>query len=121
MSSVLVIDDSRFSRQRISSSMDQIGYRVFHASNGEEGLKILKEKMIDCILLDITMPVLDGRAFLKILRKKKIITPVIVITADIQESTRKEVIGLGAKKFLSKPVKKEEVLKAVLEVIKYGR
>jgi putative two-component system response regulator len=116
---VLVVDDDFINRKLIQALLKRhpelIG-EVLEAENGSEALSILKENSdIDLILLDILMPVLDGREFLKIFRSEpsndKI--PVIVLsTDDTQKST---VINLGAEHFMIKPINEDELIDRIKE------
>jgi CheY-like chemotaxis protein len=92
------------------------GYEVVAANNGENGLLAVTEHQPDCIVLDLLMPVMDGPEFLRQLRASGAEVPVIVVSADIQESSRALVEDLGISGFLNKPVKSKELL-ACLETI----
>lgn len=102
---VLIIDDSSFQRQIMKTALAKEGYETIEASSGEDGLKLAQERNPDCILLDIIMPAMSGKEVLKSLKDSDNQAPVIMVTADIQETTRKECINLGAVGFVNKPVK----------------
>jgi len=110
---VLVVDDDFINRKLIQALLkrhSELVGEVIEADNGSEALKALKDRPdIDLILLDILMPVLDGKEFLKIFRSdpENSRIPVIVLsTDDTQKST---VLDLGAEDFIIKPIG-EEVL-----------
>jgi two-component system chemotaxis response regulator CheY len=109
MSKVLVIDDSKFSRHRAVEALRHAGHEVVEASDGEMGIAVLGKEAPDCVVLDMLMPVLDGIGFLRRIRDEGMRLPVIVVTADIQESTRNLCEGLGISGFLHKPARGEEV------------
>lgn len=113
MAKVLVIDDSRFSRLKITQCLNQGSHEVIEAENGLKGLDMVREHEPDCVLCDILMPVMDGYTFLERIRDRKISVPVIIMTADIQDTTRKRVIDLGAVKVINKPPAAEVILAAV--------
>lgn len=110
MTLVLIIEDAWFTRRAISKILQGAGYQTLEAENGRQGLEIVASRSdIDCILLDLLMPEVDGWSVLKALRERKSQMPVIVLTADIQESTRQECLELGAFTVLNKPPKPDEL------------
>ncbi len=104
MAKVLVIDDSLFQRRSIRKILQVDGYDILEAANGHQGLEMIVASPPDCIILDILMPDMNGLTFLKILQDQGIKIPVIVLTADIQETTYKECLKLGAKEVVHKPL-----------------
>ena len=117
MTSILVVDDSEFSRQMTVEMLEASGYKVLEAGNGIDGLEKAERHKPDCMLLDLLMPEMDGREVLTALDEKGLTIPVIVLSADIQETTRKDCIELGAIDFVKKPLKKELLLKAVKNAV----
>lgn len=109
MAKFLVIDDSRFSRNRTVAALREQGHDVVEMSNGEEGLAATIAHTPDCVVLDMLMPVMDGPEFLRRLRGSGSDLPVIVLTADIQASTRVLCEELGVRGFLNKPLRPEEL------------
>jgi DNA-binding response OmpR family regulator len=121
MAKVMVIDDSMFMRMQLADILKSGGHQVAQVGNAREGLALLGRVGTDCVVLDLLMPDSDGLAFLAAMREQGLATPVIVHTADIQETTRAMCMELGAKWFLNKPPKKEELLAAVAAVTQAGR
>lgn len=113
MGSVLIIDDAAFARRMIRKAIEEVGHRVLEATNGQEGLDMAAAHSPDCIMTDLLMPKMDGFAFLKAMREKQIKIPVIVLSADIQESARKKSEDLGAFMMLKKPPKAPEIQAAI--------
>lgn len=113
MARILIIDDSSFQRGIIRKTLLQAGYETIEAKNGEEGLLRALDAAPDLILLDLVMPEMDGFTVLTELQKQQNAVPVLVLTADIQEITREQCLALGATGFLNKPVKAEELIRAV--------
>lgn len=107
---ILVVDDSKFSRQRtLALVREMLGDRVtcLEAACGEDALIVLMQKQVDLVLLDLTMPGLSGYDVLAEMRKKNLTVPVVVISADVQRLARERVIALGAIDFIAKPVNAE--------------
>lgn len=111
MATILVIDDAALSRQVLRKILQTEGYTIWEAKNGIEALEILEKKQQkpDCILVDILMPEMGGLEFLTIMRQQELKIPTIVITADIQETTRIKCLQLGAITVMHKLVKPNEL------------
>jgi len=113
MKKILIIDDSRFTRVNLSNFLKQYDYEIIEADNGVSGLKAVQEQKPDCIISDLLMPEMDGYGFLENLKKQGISIPVIIITADIQETTKKKIIKSGAIGIINKPPKYPELLELI--------
>jgi len=107
---ILIIEDSSFQRALIKDALKSLELEILEASSIEEALPILSSNNILLILLDLLLPQMDGIEFLKNYKDLIKGAQVIVMTADIQESTQKECYELGAKIFINKPFKKEELI-----------
>lgn len=103
MSSILVVDDSDTSRA-LTSGLLGPAHRVVEAASGPEALELLGSEGFDLVLLDLLMPGMSGTEVLEELKSAGNRVPVIVLTADIQDSTRDRVLGLGARGILVKPL-----------------
>lgn len=112
---VLVVEDDLEIREALVSVLDDAGYQTAAAANGLEALRIVKTGLAPClILLDQRMPVMDGRTFLKELRRDPALgrIPIVMITAEpIDPDARSAIAG-----HVSKPFSVLEVLDAVNEV-----
>ena len=117
MALILIIDDSAYMRGKIRDMLKVDGYEILEASDGIKGLQITATHKPDCILLDIIMPAMDGLKILKSLSEKELKLPTIVVTADIQESTRKRCLELGAAAVINKPPKEDELRNTIIEVL----
>jgi len=114
MSRVLITDDSQLTRRILRAILEAAGHEVMEASNGNVALELIVRDAPDCVLLDLLMPGMDGFEVLSTLNERRIDIPVIVLTADIQETARKKCIQMGAVDFLNKPPNDDE-LKAAME------
>ncbi len=106
---ILVIDDSSFLRKMVCGWLKQANYEVLEAADGDEGLDKVASDQPDCILLDLAMPNLDGLEVLKALRERGCAIPVIVVTADVQKSTKQQCLDLGARTVINKPSNVEDL------------
>jgi CheY-like chemotaxis protein len=114
---VLTVDDSRLMRSMIRKILESDGYEVKEATGGEEALKTALEQPFSCVVLDLLMPVMDGREILKRLRAQGYAGPVVFVTANIQEHVKAECMELGAYAVVHKPPQIETVLSVVRAAI----
>lgn len=117
MGLVLIIDDAAFARRMIRKAIEEVGDKVLEATNGQEGLDMAAVHSPDCIMTDLLMPEMDGFAFLRAVREKQIKIPVIVLSADIQDSARQKCQDLGAFMMLKKPPKAPEIQAAIKKAL----
>ncbi len=118
MANVLVIEDSSFQRKIITAVLKDHGYGVILAKNGNEGIEMAGSANPDLIITDLLMPEFDGFQVLETLKKKNFTKPVIVLTSDIQKTTKSRCENLGAAAVLNKPVNRDEVLETVQKILK---
>lgn len=117
MSRILITDDSAFQRKIIASILNKAGFETIFAVNGSEGLVRAAEDRPDLIVLDLLMPEMDGFEMMKHIHEQDLGIPVVVITADIQDSTREKCRALGAAGCINKPVKKDELLTKIRAIL----
>ena len=115
MAKILIVDDSGFSRNVSKRALQAEGFEVLTAADGRQGLSAIEANDPDVVLLDLLMPVLDGFEVLRALQERGDRRPVIVVSADIQETTRDRVLALGARGILNKPVKNDVLVAKVRE------
>ena len=92
---ILIVDDQDTIALFLRERLEKLGFNVTTASNGVEGLKVLRTESINGILLDLEMPIMDGLTMLNRLRKKSSPVPVIVMSADPTRSTMIKAIEDG--------------------------
>lgn len=104
---VLICDDSAIGRKMVRRSLPEALTQDVHtASNGVEALECLANHPIQLLMLDLTMPIMDGVEVLEQIKARKIEVFVIVVSGDIQPEMKKRVTQLGALDFIEKPVDK---------------
>lgn len=119
MKNILIADDSAFQRKNIRRMLSEKEYTIFEASTGQETIAHIAQHQFDCILLDLVMPEGDGYAVLQTLQERDSTVPVIVITADIQDSTRQQCLELGAKQVINKPQTEPQLTVAIDAVLNH--
>jgi len=113
MATILVVDDAAFMRMRMSKILTEAGYTVIQAENGRDALDKYQANKPDAVLMDITMPEMDGITALKEIRAFDPSARVAMVTALGQQQIVLEAVKSGAKDFLVKPCDGERVLATV--------
>lgn len=110
---VLIVDDNEHERRIFSHFLHFVGGCVLEAGNGEQGLRLAREHLPDLVLLDLTMPVMDGWETLRRLREEPLTgrIPVIALTAHHLDPAALEEVGFCA--YLEKPIVPVRVMKEV--------
>ena len=103
MAKILIVDDAEFLRVRISKMLSGDGHEIVEAENGARAVEQYKLIRPDMVLMDITMPEMDGLSALKAIRAYDPKARVIMLTALGQESVVLEAIKSGARDFIVKP------------------
>jgi len=115
---ILLVEDDAQIASFILKGLKQAGYAVNHAANGEDGLHFAQEEDYDLAIVDIMMPKLDGLSLIVRLRQKKIITPVIVLSAKNSVDDRVKGLQAGGDDYLVKPFAFSELLARVQAIIR---
>jgi heavy metal response regulator len=107
---ILIVEDEKALANIIKKGLEEEGYAVDVAYNGEEGLFMAQNEPSDLVILDIMLPIIDGMTILRRIRKTGISTPVLMLTA--RDAITDKVSGLdsGADDYLTKPFHFEELL-----------
>ena len=113
MAKILIVDDAEFLRVRLTKMLDTDGFEVFQAENGVKAVDLYKEIHPDVVLMDVTMPEMDGLTALKTIVGFDPKAKVIMLTALGQESVVLEAVKSGARDFIVKPFEHDRVMKAI--------
>ena len=117
MAKILVVDDAEFLRVRISKMLSGEGHEILEAENGLKAVAAYKASKPDLVLMDITMPEMDGLTALKEIRTFDPTAKVIMLTALGQESVVLEAIKSGARDFVVKPFERDRILGAISKLV----
>ena len=115
---LLVVEDEDSLRTLIKSELEDEGYVVTGAENGERALEELSKEDFGIVILDIRMPGMDGMEVLKIIRQKNLADKVIMLTAVDELKIARESLQLGANDFLTKPYSFKNLLTCIDRVMK---
>ncbi|MGY3569738.1 response regulator [Vibrio paucivorans] len=116
---VLVVEDTYSNQMVIKLLLERSGYNVTTLNNGQEALDYLKGniKSVDLILMDMSMPIMDGVTATRHIHKLCNITPVIALTAHAMECDKQKCLDAGMNAFVSKPIRSKEIHKAIKMVV----
>ena len=116
---ILVIDDSASLREVVSIALRGAGYDVIEAEDGADTLSKLGKNKIHLAICDVNMPVMDGITFVKEIKKREDyrFVPVIMLTTESRESRKQEGQMAGAKAWVVKPFRPEQILHAVSKLV----
>lgn len=117
MHKLLTIDDSRTIRLILARAFKEYDCALLEAANGEEGLNVAAEHKPDIIILDITMPTMDGIQMLTQLRATGDQTPVIMLTAEGGASSVEKAQHLGVSDYIAKPFQNDALVAKVQKVL----
>jgi DNA-binding response OmpR family regulator len=120
MTRILTVDDSRAIRSIVSKQIAELGHDLGEAEDGEQGLLRLAEGGYDLVILDVTMPVLDGPGMLRKMRERGDKTPVLMLTSESKRSIIAECMKLGIEDYILKPFKPEELKGKVTKVLPHA-
>ena len=114
MAKILIVDDATFMRMLIKKTLTENGFSDLHeAADGQIAVTKYEELKPDLVIMDITMPYMNGLDALRVIREKDPDAVIIICSAMGQEAMVVEAIKLGARDFIVKPFKPERILKAL--------
>ncbi len=114
---IMVVDDEAGYRSLIQAYLEKDGYEVVTAANGREALFVARQSKPSLILLDVMMPDLDGYEFIRLHRKERN-TPIILLTAKVEEADKVIGLELGADDYVTKPFSPGELMARVRAVMR---
>lgn len=117
MAKFLVVDDAAFMRMRCVKLLNENGFETIEAENGRQAVDTYQQVQPDAVLMDITMPEMDGLAALKEIKKIDPAARIAMVTAMGQQAIVMEALRAGAKDFVLKPFQPDRVLGAVQKLL----
>ena len=116
---ILIVDDSASLRQVVSIALENAGYETIEAADGQDALELLDGTKIHLAICDVNMPVMDGITFVKKVKQlpNYRFLPIIMLTTESGENRKLEGQAAGAKAWVVKPFKPEQMLAAVSKLI----
>jgi CheY-like chemotaxis protein len=116
---VLLVEDTEDNRFMMRRLLEMTGYRVVEAMNGEEAVKLAKAESPQLILMDLSLPVIDGLAATRLIRKlpKFESIPIIAVSAHDTSDFQSEAIQAGCNSYVTKPIDFNELEELIAELI----
>ncbi|MFW0884857.1 response regulator [Candidatus Acidulodesulfobacterium sp. H_13] len=116
---IMIVDDSATIRQTLKLTLIKAGYEIIEANDGKDALNKLNGKKVHLIISDVNMPNMDGIALLKEIKKTAShkFVPIMMLTTESQKTRVQEGKLAGAKAWLVKPFRPEQLLSAVNKLI----
>lgn len=115
---IMVVDDSASLRQVVSIALKGAGYDVIEGCDGKDAIAKMSGKKINLIISDVNMPNMDGITMVREVKKlpDHRFTPIIMLTTESQEDKKREGQAAGAKAWVVKPFKPDQILQAVAKL-----
>lgn len=117
---VLLVEDTEDNRFMMRRLLEMTGYRVVEAMNGEEAVKLAKAESPNLILMDLSLPVIDGLAATRLIRKLPEFksTPIIAVSAHDTSDFQSEAIQAGCDNYVTKPIDFNELEQLIAKLLK---
>jgi two-component system chemotaxis response regulator CheY len=116
---IMIIDDSASIRQVVNLTLRKAGYDTLEAVDGQDAINKLTGQKVNLMICDVNMPNMDGISFLKAIKQNPAykFTPIIMLTTESQEAKKQEGKAAGARAWVVKPFKPEQMLSAIEKLI----
>ncbi|MCK4630664.1 MAG: response regulator, partial [Bacteroidales bacterium] len=118
---ILVAEDNIINQKVVKVLFKNLGYEIDVVSNGEEAIKTISKKKYDIVFMDIMMPEIDGLEATREIRAMGYKIPIIALTADLGDKTKKSAYDAGINEFVGKPIKSDELKKIMIKWFKVDK
>ncbi len=120
MTSILIVEDEETLRETLAYNLQEEGYSILSAADGEQGLDLIRSRRPDLVILDIMLPRLDGLAVTRMVRKDSEIAhiPIIMLTARGTQGDKMVGLDSGADDYITKPFGVGELLARIRAVLR---
>lgn len=117
---VLLVEDTEDNRFMMRRLLEMTGYRVVEAANGEEAVRVAKAESPNLILMDLSLPVIDGLAATRLIRELPNLkaTPIIAVSAHDTSDFQSEAINAGCNNYVTKPIDFAELEVLIAKLLK---
>jgi two-component system, cell cycle response regulator DivK len=119
MEKVLLVEDTEDNRFMMRRLLEMCGYEVLEAQNGREAVKAAIERQPDLILMDLSLPIIDGLAATRLIRKNPnlIKTPIIAVSAHDTADFESEALEAGCNRYITKPIDFHQLEELIAELV----
>ena len=118
---ILVVDDDKNTRLFLRAVLEDAGYTVTTANNGEDALDVMDKEHIDLVVLDIMMPKMDGYEFTKLLRESQNNLPILMVSAKQLPSDKHKGFAAGTDDYITTPIDDEEMLYRIKALLRRAK
>lgn len=117
MANILLAEDEEVLRMLVVDTLEDEGYTIDEACDGEEAYDLIKKNSYDLIILDFMMPVYSGLELIEMIRKDQNKTKIMMLSAKSQTSDQQKVLDAGADYFMSKPFSPLQLVDRIEEIL----
>ena len=121
MFTILVVDDEQNIRNLTKRVLEREGFRVLLAQNGQIALDIMNQQVVDCVIVDVMMPVMDGFTLTEHIRQLNDAIPILMITAKQTIHDKKHGFMLGIDDYMVKPIDFEEMVLRIYALLRRAK
>jgi len=121
MFQILVVEDNKSLLMLMKARLEQAGYKVLQAQNGQEALEILEDQQADLIISDIMMPLMDGFELIESLREANFNLPILMVTAKEGFEDKEKGFRLGTDDYMVKPIDMNEMILRVAALLRRAK
>ena len=116
---ILLVEDNELNRDMLSRRLERKGFQVILAEDGERGVALARSEQPDLVLMDMSLPVMDGWAATREIRADGVVgrTPIIALTAHAMAGDRERAIDAGCDDYDTKPVEFDRLLGKILALV----
>ena len=118
---ILVVEDNKSLLRLMKTRLEQAGYKVLQAQNGQEALEILEDQQVDLMISDIMMPLMDGFELIESLREANFNLPILMVTAKEGFEDKEKGFRLGTDDYMVKPINMNEMILRVAALLRRAK
>jgi two-component system cell cycle response regulator DivK len=120
MPKILLVEDNELNRDMLSRRLQRRGFEIITAADGEKGIALTASERPDLILMDISLPGVNGWDATKQIRRNGMTTPIIALTAHAMSGDREKTLEAGCDEYETKPVELEILLSKIQALLSRG-
>lgn len=117
MANILLAEDEEVLRMLVVDTLEDEGYTIDEACDGEEAYELIKKNSYDLILIDYMMPIYSGLEVIELVRKENIQTKIMMLSAKSQTSDQQKALDAGADYYMSKPFSPLQLVDRIEEIL----
>jgi two-component system, OmpR family, response regulator len=121
MFQILIVEDNKNLLALIKTRLEQAGYKVLQAENGQEALEVLEDQHVDLVISDIMMPLMDGYELIESLREANFNMPILIVTAKENFEDKEKGFRLGTDDYMVKPIDMNEMILRVAALLRRAK